>query len=100
MARSSALASGPNGSAAIMRGVDFTRPSSRSSVQPFQMPESPSLYALGTTGGAAYAAVEARWWPVEEIVRPRAPMPTAWLTAVAQSRSLYDQVGFRVSSLA
>ncbi len=54
-ARSIACASGPNGSAAIMRGSVFTRPSWCSSVQPFQIPKSPSLYAVGTTttSGAA-----------------------------------------------
>src|SRR5205823_10827241 len=36
--RARAWASGPNGSAAIMRGTSFTRPSACSSAQPFQMP--------------------------------------------------------------
>src|SRR5215813_6554495 len=54
----------------------------------------------GTPARAAYAAVEAPWLPVEEIVMTRAPVSTAWVTAVAHSRSLYDHVGFWLSSLA
>ncbi len=54
----------------------------------------------GNPARAAYAAVEAPWLPVDEIVMTRAPISTAWLTAVAQRRSLYDHVGFRLSSLA
>jgi hypothetical protein len=44
--------------------------------------------------------VEAPWLPVEEIVMTRAPCSTAWVTATAHSRSLYDQVGFWLSSFA
>src|SRR6266850_4217507 len=54
----------------------------------------------GRPARAAYAAVEAPWLPVEEMVITRAPLATAWLTATEQSRSLYDHVGFRLSSLA
>src|SRR5215213_4491012 len=39
----------------------------------------------GRPARAAYAAVDAPWLPVDEIVITRAPMLTAWLTAVAQS---------------
>src|SRR5512132_1016582 len=42
----------------------------------------------GSPARAAYAAVEAPWFPVDEIVITRAPISTAWLTATAQSRSL------------
>src|SRR5262245_13720639 len=48
----------------------------------------------GRPARAAYAAVEAPWLPVDEIVITRAPVSTAWVTATAQSRSLYDHVGF------
>ena len=44
--------------------------------------------------------MEAPWLPVDEIVMTRAPVSTAWVTATAQSRSLYDHVGFWLSSLA
>ena len=54
----------------------------------------------GSPARAAYAAVEAPWFPVEAIVTTRAPVSTAWVTATEQSRSLYDQVGFWLSSFA
>ena len=54
----------------------------------------------GSPARAAYAAVEAPWLPVEAIVITRAPVSTAWVRATEQSRSLYDHVGFWLSSLA
>src|SRR5919106_1543886 len=54
----------------------------------------------GRPARAAYAAVEAPWLPVEEIVTTRAPAATACVTATEQRRSLYDHVGLRLSSLA
>ncbi len=57
-----------------------------------------------TTAGrpafAAWAAVAAPWLPVEESSTTGAPTPRACATATAASRSLKDQVGLRVSSLA
>jgi|SRR5580704_3213716 hypothetical protein len=54
----------------------------------------------GSPARAAYAAVDAPWLPVDEIVITRAPVATAWVTASEQRRSLYDQVGFWLSSFA
>src|ERR1700757_2415439 len=54
----------------------------------------------GNPARAAYAAVEAPWLPVDEIVITPAPVSTACDTATAHRRSLYDHVGFWLSSLA
>src|SRR5438128_2049920 len=54
----------------------------------------------GMPARAAYAAVDAPWLPVDEIVITRAPVSTACVTATEHSRSLYDHVGFWLSSFA
>ena len=54
----------------------------------------------GRPARAAYAAVEAPWLPVDEMVITCAPVSTACVTATAHSRSLYDHVGFWLSSFA
>src|SRR5512144_2276398 len=54
----------------------------------------------GSPARAAYAAVEAPWLPVDEIVIAEAPVATACVTAGEHSRALYDHVGFWLSSFA